>query len=1289
MKNNKGILLVLFGVLFIAAPLLGSSIEHPFSGMIKSGTTIKPAVPTDLVEVDAIEFTEDDVDPTCASGNYNLYADLSETVIKLCQDGVSAIIGTGGASQWTDTGTVIHPAELTDDVSLGSATLINAAKLSIDGDADQEQLAIQGNATQTTSIMIIENSAGGELFHLNNSGQLGIQHTATFDNDHGMQVTSDAAGFGDIKGLSLQYTTGALAATDHADSILVNIDQSATLGGDVTGFEVLATDSGAADVFGLNVGVGISPIRQNSGAFGAVGFCEVETTGPVFVDCVTAFNSSVTDVQLWVANSDIVNIGHATTFEELAWLWDTVAGNPGIQPTFEYSTGAGPTWTVFAPTDATNGARNNGIMEWDSSNLAGWSSESLDGDAAFWIRITRTCVPCTGPTEDLVEVAAPVTFSWDTNGDLHLNDIQSGTAQINAARLSVDGDSDQVQFAIQGNGTQTTNLIEHENSGGTVLYSLDNIGIETVFGGVEFLDDDVDPACAAGNYNIYADLSETRLKKCVNGVVSDVDGGAVAASLVVEGVPINSGSITTAILKQSFDVSTETIQNQDVFLRADGLKMYVVDMQMDEVNEYDLSIAWDVSSSAFNDLIDISTEELSPTGVFFRADGLKMYVSGTNGREINEYDLSSAWDVTTASALQLFDPSTQEMNPGGVFFKPDGLKMYITGSSSTDANEYDLSVAWDVTTSVFLQAFDVLSQETTPTDIQLSSDGLKMYIIGSTTGLSEYDLAVAWDVSTAVFFESFSTVASTGISFSPGRLKLYSSDVTANEIDEYDIAGVLEGTFNVNGAQTTSVPTDGDSVLAILENSEPHAAASTNETAQLRFGLGGDLDVARIVVGKEDDYDPGAGENDSFMALYTDKDGTATEAVRFNSDGSTTLAVDLAVTEGGSGAGTFTDGGILLGSGTGAFTPLGAAANGQIPIGDGATDPVLATITGTANEVTVTNGAGSITLDIPTSPTLTGTTTLDSAGADTVAIATFNNTAGNFQIFRVDVDPEASLTGSIGDLAVDSVNGTIHLKQSGSASNTGWIEIGGSPTFKSYSLSNPGSAGTFYIGGHYAFDAADSNLTIGGTVVQTFGTAGQAHGSHAFAVASGAGGTDLVLTVTGVSITDAGVRNGADSEIIVADADMAITDQYFETSKKWLGQITYTLTGSSGTFDFNYGFVKYDDFGNMDFTITDFEGTGEARANETGLNIELLHHEATAFTYNASAFVPNQTALVSLATDYSTDNDVASGDGFAYKRTGLSTAVAGASGEGVIIRVTTAVNNSINDASFHIGVLIR
>jgi hypothetical protein len=55
-------------------------------------------------------------------------------------------------------------------------------------------------------------------------------------------------------------------------------------------------------------------------------------------------------------------------------------------------------------------------------------------------------------------------------------------------------------------------------TGGTMTGQIttDNLGIE-------FGDSDTNPTCGAGNYNIFADLSETTLKKCINGVASDLD----------------------------------------------------------------------------------------------------------------------------------------------------------------------------------------------------------------------------------------------------------------------------------------------------------------------------------------------------------------------------------------------------------------------------------------------------------------------------------------------------------------------------------------------------------------------------------------------------------------------------------------------------------------------------------------------------------------------------------------------------------------------------------------------
>jgi hypothetical protein len=65
--------------------------------------------------------------------------------------------------------------------------------------------------------------------------------------------------------------------------------------------------------------------------------------------------------------------------------------------------------------------------------------------------------------------------------------------------------------------------------------------------------------------------------------------------------------------------------------------------------------------------------------------------------------ITNQWDISTAVYLQNFSISAQEATPHGLFFKPDGLKMYISGAGGDDVNEYNLSTAWDISTSVYLQ----------------------------------------------------------------------------------------------------------------------------------------------------------------------------------------------------------------------------------------------------------------------------------------------------------------------------------------------------------------------------------------------------------------------------------------------------------------------------------------------------------------------------------------------------------------------------------------------------------
>jgi hypothetical protein len=116
------------------------------------------------------------------------------------------------------------------------------------------------------------------------------------------------------------------------------------------------------------------------------------------------------------------------------------------------------------------------------------------------------------------------------------------------------------------------------------------------------------------------------------------------------------------------------------------------------------------------------------------------------------------------------------------------------------------------------------------------------------------------------------------------------------------------------------------------------------------------------------------------------------------------------VAGGGTGATSFTAHSLLLGQGTSAITALGAATDGQLPIGSTGADPVLATLTA-GTGISISNGAGSITINatgagLPWTD-VTGTTQTIAINngylADNAGLVTFTlpATAAQFSVFRI------------------------------------------------------------------------------------------------------------------------------------------------------------------------------------------------------------------------------------------------------------------------------------------------
>ncbi|MFC1623920.1 hypothetical protein ACFL28_01185 [Candidatus Omnitrophota bacterium] len=312
----------------------------------------------------------------------------------------------------------------------------------------------------------------------------------------------------------------------------------------------------------------------------------------------------------------------------------------------------------------------------------------------------------------------------------------------------------------------------------------------------------------SGNTQLWNGLS-------VNGSVSvdgslDVSGTAKASEAFVfsDGSTQAMGStpngfswhVTTASYKQTFSVADEDYSPAGVFFKPDGKKMYVLGDVGADVNEYNLTIPWDVSTASYSQLSLIN--ESGPADLYFRADGKKMYTVGTGSDAVDEHDLATAWDVSTETFNQTFVVSTQESIPYGIFFKPDGTKMYVIGQSGDDVNEYNLTTPWDISTASFSQASSGVG-EGIPTSLHFRADGKMMYVMGYSGYLREFTLSTPWDVSTIRYRRRFNASSQEneayGIYINPDGTKMYILGKSGDDVNEYDLGLMTDGNIYVGG----------------------------------------------------------------------------------------------------------------------------------------------------------------------------------------------------------------------------------------------------------------------------------------------------------------------------------------------------------------------------------------------------------------------------------------------------------------------------------------------------------
>lgn len=243
------------------------------------------------------------------------------------------------------------------------------------------------------------------------------------------------------------------------------------------------------------------------------------------------------------------------------------------------------------------------------------------------------------------------------------------------------------------------------------------------------------------------------------------------------------------------NVSAETTSVTGVWFKSDGLAMYVSGGTTRKAWQYTLSTAWDVSTAVYaNKQIDFSVEiAVKVDGIFLRSDGANIYALdsvASSGSRIYQYALSTPYDLSTGSfvALHTLTVGGQESDPSAIFFSPDGSKCYVAGQGVRTVFQYTLGTPWDLTTGSYASlSKDVSAQVLAPYGLYFKDDGTRMFVLDYGDKIYQYTLGTPWDVSTATY---------AGISF----------DVTAQDNEASGLAFRADGTgFYIAGDQNNRI----------------------------------------------------------------------------------------------------------------------------------------------------------------------------------------------------------------------------------------------------------------------------------------------------------------------------------------------------------------------------------------------------------------------------------------------------------------------------------------------------
>ena len=306
---------------------------------------------------------------------------------------------------------------------------------------------------------------------------------------------------------------------------------------------------------------------------------------------------------------------------------------------------------------------------------------------------------------------------------------------------------------------------------------------------------------------------------------------------------------------KSFSVASQSTSSGGLALKSDGTSFYVGDESSGVVYQYDMTTAFDVSTASYaSKSFNTNTQTTGVAGLHFHPDGTKMYAIGAVSNDsVFQYALSTAWDVSTASyESKSFNFSSQNDEGVGLYLGSGGTKMFIAGNTGDIIYQYTLSTAYDVSTASYDSvSFDVTSEDSAPQSMTFNAKGDMMLIGGAANdAVFQYNLTTPFSLSTVSYSGiSLSTqgVNPAGLALANGNEVLLNCDPQTDTVYQYTV-GQISGTSAVVGGLTngTSYTFNVWAINPFGWSSPSDASAGVSPAAPVGLFAGGDSSTNTI-----------------------------------------------------------------------------------------------------------------------------------------------------------------------------------------------------------------------------------------------------------------------------------------------------------------------------------------------------------------------------------------------------------------------------------------------------------